>query len=731
VKLGLRKKGILFLATGGIAISLLTLVMVMHIQKRIKTDLIHTTARNFVQLHKEKTLGALEGDLALAKHMAESESIRSWVRNPTNPAVHTPAMNEIKSFMHLFSQHIAFLGSTYNNAFYYLEEKKAPSLDALLNPSQYLSADKPDDSWFFYGLSQPEAYLFNVDHNDALDITGLYINVVVKENDGKPIGIVGTGFDITEFIDTFIRSQDAAASSMYVNADGVIQGHTDKSLIAHGAAEKGNVAARSILWNHVGSNAEAAQIRESMRRVGSDNKLTESLVITLDGQPRVVAITYIPPLKWYSLAAFDPNIGVFSDALPIMAVLLLAMTIGGVLILVMTNHVILRPLLQMAEGTRKVAAGDYQLTLPEGRQDEIGELNAAFNAMVSKLRNTEELLNNNLTSISEALQRCDGYEELATVLFSRLAPLLHIGQASLYRMAEDASELQLCGSYACSGAGAPGGNITMGEGLVGQCALDRRAIEIKNVPAGYARVTSGLGSASPRLLVLRPILATDRLLGVLELALFQPIEEASGKLLDTLLPTLALNMEILARNLNTRQLLEDTRQQAERMERQAALLEEQAVTMELQQKETLAAEERSRLILGAVNDGIVGMDTNGMLTFVNPAAPAMLGYIEDELLGQPLHELLHHHYPDGRDFPRGECAMYLTTRDGQARVIDNEVLWHKDGTAVPIEYSTTPIFKDGEIVGAVVVFRDITERLAVSQAMAEQRAAELSQPSSS
>jgi PAS domain S-box-containing protein len=134
-----------------------------------------------------------------------------------------------------------------------------------------------------------------------------------------------------------------------------------------------------------------------------------------------------------------------------------------------------------------------------------------------------------------------------------------------------------------------------------------------------------------------------------------------------------------------------------------------------------ALEERSRLILTSVDDGILGMDAEGKITFVNPAAPTLLGYSEEELLGQPMHPLVHHTYPDGRKFPPDECSMRLTALDGKPRTVDNEVLWRKDGVAVPVEYSTTPIYKDDGLVGTVVVFRDISDRRAAEKALVDER----------
>ena len=450
-----------------------------------------------------------------------------------------------------------------------------------------------------------------------------------------------------------------------------------------------------------------------------NDKRIESLNLRLDGKPKVVAIAYLPPLKWYSLAAFDTDASALNDTLPILGVLFLALATCGVILLVLGNRFIVKPLRQMAEGTQRIATGHYDVTFPEGRQDEIGELTTAFNAMTSKLRHTEELLSSHASSIADALQRCESYEDLAKTLFAKTAAVLHFGRACLYRVDDAGEHLIECGNYARSAAGAPRHDIAFGDGLAGQCALEKQPLEIRDLPEDYIRIESGLGSVPPRLVVLRPIMGNEKLLGVLELALLYPLDEATGKLLDGLLPTLALNMEILARNRKAQLLLEETQRQAESMEKQAARLEEQTVELEIQQAGIKAAEERSRLILRSVKDGIVGLDNNGVVTFANPAAYEMLGYAEDEFVGKAMHAQVHHTYPDGRQFPREECAMYRTSQDGTARTVDTEVLWRKDGSAIPVEYSTTPVVKDDQLVGTVVTYRDITERKASEKAILE------------
>ncbi len=118
----------------------------------------------------------------------------------------------------------------------------------------------------------------------------------------------------------------------------------------------------------------------------------------------------------------------------------------------------------------------------------------------------------------------------------------------------------------------------------------------------------------------------------------------------------------------------------------------------------------TELILEAAGEGVYGLDCDGMTTFVNPAASSMLGFDDNELVGQPMHSVLHHSHADGSHYPREECPIYAAFRDGQVHTVTDEVFWRRDGSSFPVEYTSTPIHRDGELSGAVVVFRDITAR---------------------
>ncbi len=117
------------------------------------------------------------------------------------------------------------------------------------------------------------------------------------------------------------------------------------------------------------------------------------------------------------------------------------------------------------------------------------------------------------------------------------------------------------------------------------------------------------------------------------------------------------------------------------------------------------------LILTSLDEGIFGLDTEGRVTFVNPAAARMLGWKPEELIGQCKHGLVHHSRPDGSPLPESECQIHAAFRDGQSRHVADEVFWRHDGSHFPVEYRSSPVWEGGRLIGAVITFTDITRRL--------------------
>jgi PAS domain S-box-containing protein len=133
---------------------------------------------------------------------------------------------------------------------------------------------------------------------------------------------------------------------------------------------------------------------------------------------------------------------------------------------------------------------------------------------------------------------------------------------------------------------------------------------------------------------------------------------------------------------------------------------------------TLARYER---VLANVADGIYGLDADGRVEFVNPAAVRMTGLAAEEQLGRDQHAVIHGRRPDGSPYPKHECPVWNALRSGRTVTAEDEVFWHRDGTPVPVELIAVPTVEDGAVTGVVVSFRDLTDRLATRRQAAELR----------
>jgi two-component system, sensor histidine kinase and response regulator len=129
-----------------------------------------------------------------------------------------------------------------------------------------------------------------------------------------------------------------------------------------------------------------------------------------------------------------------------------------------------------------------------------------------------------------------------------------------------------------------------------------------------------------------------------------------------------------------------------------------------------AQEERNRVaqqmqvLLESTGQAIYGIDLHGHCTFINRATCEMIGYRPEQTLGRNMHDLVHHHKPDGSIYPVDECPIYRAFKKGEGCRVDTEVIWRRDGNSVPVEYSSFPILEGGKITGAVVTVADITVR---------------------
>jgi len=376
-------------------------------------------------------------------------------------------------------------------------------------------------------------------------------------------------------------------------------------------------------------------------------------------------------------------------------ILLLVGTLIAALLGLLIGLSIQRPNEHLRNSVEELAAGKVDEPIPHtDYPNEIGVMARAIGVLqgIYRQANAQHWVKSHTAEISTALQQAEDFRSLTQTAVSKIAPVIGAGHGAFY-VADTEGSYKLLASYGYRERKHLNHSFAAGEGLVGQCAMEKTPIML-TAPKDYIRINSGLGEGPPACIIVQPIIHNDRVLGVLEMASFQPFSERETAVLDALQPVLATSMEILDRNLKTRELLKATQEQAERMEKQAAQLEEQQVEMEAQQAELLETENWFRSIIETAPDGMLVADAAGQILLTNPELERIFGYAPGDLVGGRIEQLVPESIRGGHSSLR-EAFM----AEGRSRTMGSTAKLRgqcKDGSEVAVAVTLSPLPPRGD-----------------------------------
>ncbi|MFL5492814.1 MAG: response regulator, partial [Gemmatimonadales bacterium] len=256
----------------------------------------------------------------------------------------------------------------------------------------------------------------------------------------------------------------------------------------------------------------------------------------------------------------------------------------------------------IADVATAVTKGDLTRSIAVEALGEVAELKDNINEMIRNLRDStrknmeQDWLKTNLAKFSRMLQ---GQRDLAAVsqlILSDLAPLVtaHHGVFYVVDSGGETPALKLLASYAYKDRAQAATDFKMGEGLVGQCAQDRRMLTVSQVPHDYIQVSSGLGEAPPRSLVVLPVLFEGETKAVLELATFDEFDEIRLTFLEQLAESIGIVLNTIAANMRTEELLKQSQALTESLQAQQEALTETNKRLEQQTRSLQKSEELLR-----------------------------------------------------------------------------------------------------------------------------------------
>ncbi len=260
------------------------------------------------------------------------------------------------------------------------------------------------------------------------------------------------------------------------------------------------------------------------------------------------------------------------------------------------------PLRRLSSLTEKLGSGDLSVNVTGiEREDEIGILAQTFNQMIVSLRETTQKneeqawLKSNLAKFSQMLQ---GQRELAIVarsILSELAPVTGASHGVFYLMDAETSILKLLGSYAYQERKHLANQFRLGEGLVGQCALEKQKIALSQVPSDYIKINSGLGEATPLNILVIPVIFETEVIAVIELASFQDWSQIHLTFLDQVTDTIGIVLKAIAADIRRQELLQQSQALTLELQTQQAELQKSNISLEEKTNSLQASEELLQL----------------------------------------------------------------------------------------------------------------------------------------
>lgn len=398
---GLRAKSMLALALACLLALLPAGLIGWQVLENVRNHFGEAYARNFTQLKRQSILAPISRDLALSLRLANSEVTRQWLHDEQDPAKQTLFFKEAEGYRKDFRSRAYFLASADSLGFYFNDDKK----EASNQPRYVLDQDKESDSWFFSSIKQSEPYNINVNYDAHLKITQVWLNIVIRDGE-QVLGVGGTGLDLSDFLKDFINTSEAGITPIIINATGAIQAHRNAALIAiNQAASKANL--QQTLAGQLPEGPERQALSDAMAEAQAQPGQVSTLRAHLDGKEQLLALAYIPELKWHVVTAVDLQAAQVLDERWLNAAIAALVVLIGILLLAFAYAVeklVLQPLRKLQLSASAMAKGNFDVSLPPPGRDELGDLSRAFGAMADQIRSNTEELEHKVQARTQALE---------------------------------------------------------------------------------------------------------------------------------------------------------------------------------------------------------------------------------------------------------------------------------------------------------------------------------------
>lgn len=358
-----------------------------------------------VRYDSARLLQSLEREIGLARQMADSSTLIKWAAAPENEPLQREAIREMESFRSNFRDNSYFVALRDSRRYYY------NNADNEFSDNQFryvLDPDKPEDAWFFQLIEEGRNFHLNVNPDAELGVTKLWIDVLMRDENDRIVGMVGTGLDLDAFLQDIVDIGQDGITTLFVDYNGAIQLYRDRNYIDFASIIKpeGQKSTVDLLFDNPEDKQKVLGMLQILKNRGGATGAVESSFVTVDGRKHLAGVAFLPAIGWFEITLLDLEALLPRSYLwPLVAVFLTSLLVTLILFHLIIRSRILKPLISLESAVEKVRGGSFTLPRLEKPDNEIGRLASHFEKMTDTLEHSTRELERKVEQRTDELNR--------------------------------------------------------------------------------------------------------------------------------------------------------------------------------------------------------------------------------------------------------------------------------------------------------------------------------------
>lgn len=358
-----------------------------------------------VRYDSARLLQSLEREIGLARQMADSSTLVNWATSPEDQALQSDAIREMESFRSNFRDNSYFVALRDSRRYYYNNANNEFANDQF---RYILDPDKPEDAWFFQLIEEGRNFHLNVNPDTELGVTKLWIDVLMRDEEDRIVGMVGTGLDLDAFLQDIVDIDQEGITTLFVDYNGAIQLYRDRNYIDFASIIKpeGQKSTVDLLFDNPEDKQKVLGMLQLLKNRGGATGAVESSFVTVDGRKHLAGVAFLPAIGWFEITLLDLETLLPRSYLwPLVAVFLTSLLVTLILFHLIIRSRILKPLVSLESAVEKVRGGSFALPHLEKPDNEIGRLASHFETMTDTLEHSTRELERKVAQRTDELNR--------------------------------------------------------------------------------------------------------------------------------------------------------------------------------------------------------------------------------------------------------------------------------------------------------------------------------------